>query len=61
MNYDRLIKVFFLYLQVLKDVVLQPGGLYIKEHQTSYNDVTYTDIPAGVKGFYFSAHWVSFN
>ncbi|KAI4455006.1 nucleoredoxin [Holotrichia oblita] len=45
--------------QVLKDVVLQPGGLYMKEHQTSLNDVTYTDIPAGVKGFYFSAHWVS--
>ncbi|GJQ75413.1 hypothetical protein Trydic_g23582 [Trypoxylus dichotomus] len=43
--------------QVLKDIVLQPGGLYIKEHQKSCNDVTYSDIPAGVKGFYFSAHW----
>ncbi|KAI4455008.1 nucleoredoxin [Holotrichia oblita] len=45
--------------QILKDVVLQPGGLYMKEHQTSLDVVTYADIPAGIKGFYFSKKCVS--
>lgn len=44
---------------MLKDVVLQPGGLYIKEHKIIPDEITYNDLASGVKGFYFSAHWVS--
>lgn len=45
--------------QVLKDVALLPGGSYHKEHTTSSNhEITYSSLPEGVKGFYFSANWV---
>ncbi|XP_049824373.1 nucleoredoxin isoform X2 [Aethina tumida] len=44
--------------QVLKDVVLQPGGLYFREHQNSTKeDIRYQDLKDGVRGFYFSANW----
>jgi nucleoredoxin len=43
--------------QVLKDVVLQKGGTYTKEHQNTTEDIRYGDLPEGVRGFYFSANW----
>ncbi|KAL3270829.1 hypothetical protein HHI36_021348 [Cryptolaemus montrouzieri] len=43
--------------QVLKDIVLLPGGTYFKEHSGSSQDIQYKDIPDGIKGFYFSANW----
>jgi nucleoredoxin len=43
--------------QVLKDVVLQKGGTYTKEHQNTPEDIRYGDLPEGVRGFYFSANW----
>ncbi|XP_018579170.1 nucleoredoxin-like [Anoplophora glabripennis] len=42
---------------VLKDVVLQPGGIYPSEHKNCQEDIRYSDIPPGIRGFYFSAHW----
>lgn len=45
---------------MLKDVVLQPGGTYPKEHKhQKEREITYADLPDGVRGFYFSANWVS--
>lgn len=43
--------------QVLKDVVLQKGGTYSKEHQSSKEEIHYSDLPDAVRGFYFSANW----
>ncbi|KAJ8977012.1 hypothetical protein NQ317_018383 [Molorchus minor] len=44
--------------QVLKDIVLQPGGAYFSEHKNCIKeDIRYGDLPAGVRGFYFSANW----
>ncbi|KAL1502490.1 hypothetical protein ABEB36_007625 [Hypothenemus hampei] len=44
--------------EVLKDVVLQPGGLYHQGHPNAIKgDIRYSDLPDGVRGFYFSAHW----
>ncbi|CAH0549111.1 unnamed protein product [Brassicogethes aeneus] len=44
--------------QVLKDVTLQPGNVYFKEHQNSTKeDVRYNNLPDGIRGFYFSANW----
>ncbi|KAK9876013.1 hypothetical protein WA026_011130 [Henosepilachna vigintioctopunctata] len=43
--------------QVLKDVALLPGGTFYKEHPNTMQDIHYKDIPAGIKGFYFSANW----
>ncbi|KAF5301096.1 hypothetical protein FQA39_LY10915 [Lamprigera yunnana] len=44
--------------QVLKDIELQPCGMYLQEHvgdtKTRY---LYGDLPEGIKGFYFSANW----
>ncbi|CAH1132071.1 unnamed protein product [Ceutorhynchus assimilis] len=46
-------------LKVLKDVVLQPGGSYYQDHPNGIKgDIRYIDVPDGVRGFYFSAHWV---
>lgn len=46
-------------LQVLKDVALQPGGTYYKEHpNATKRDISYSDLSDGVRGFYFSANWV---
>lgn len=47
-------------MQVLKDVVLQPGGTFYSEHKNfTKEDIRYKVLPDGVKGFYFSANWVS--
>lgn len=44
--------------QVLKDVVLQPGGTFYSEHKNfTKEDIRYEVLPDGVKGFYFSANW----
>lgn len=43
--------------QVLKDVVLQPGGAFTKEHPCPTSDLRYSDLPDAVRGFYFSANW----
>ncbi|CAH1132072.1 unnamed protein product [Ceutorhynchus assimilis] len=44
--------------EVLKDVVLQPGGSYYQDHPNGIKgDIRYIDVPDGVRGFYFSAHW----
>ncbi|XP_074040329.1 nucleoredoxin [Leptinotarsa decemlineata] len=44
--------------QVLKDVVLQPGGTYPSEHKNfTKGDIRYGDLPDSIKGFYFSANW----
>lgn len=46
--------------QVLNDIVLQTGGTYQKEHQhQNVCEITYADLPDGIRGFYFSANWVS--
>ncbi|XP_076256641.1 nucleoredoxin-like isoform X2 [Rhynchophorus ferrugineus] len=44
--------------EVLKDIVLQPGGFYYQEHMKyPQGDIRYRDLPDGVRGFYFSANW----
>ncbi|XP_030747413.1 nucleoredoxin-like [Sitophilus oryzae] len=44
--------------EVLKDVVLQPGGTYFQEHPKGIQkDLQYRDLSEGVRGFYFSANW----
>ncbi|XP_022905705.1 nucleoredoxin-like [Onthophagus taurus] len=43
--------------EVLKDVVLKPGGMYKKEHNMKWDEKNYSDFQMSVKGFYFSAHW----
>lgn len=44
--------------QVLKDVVLQPGGTFYSEHKNfTKEDIRFEDLPDGIKGFYFSANW----
>ncbi|XP_060534104.1 nucleoredoxin-like [Cylas formicarius] len=43
--------------EVLKEVVLQPGGRYFEDHQNIQNELRYRDLSDGVRGFYFSAHW----
>lgn len=45
--------------QVLKDIVLQTGGTYPKEHKhQKIQEITYADLSDGIRGFYFSANWV---
>ncbi|EFA04807.1 nucleoredoxin [Tribolium castaneum] len=43
--------------QVLKDVVLQKGGTFSKEHPCTKPEFRYSDLPDAVRGFYFSANW----
>ncbi|ERL85769.1 nucleoredoxin [Dendroctonus ponderosae] len=44
--------------EVLKDVVLQAGRIYYQDHPNCIQgDIRYSDLPDGVRGFYFSAHW----
>ncbi|KAJ8921255.1 hypothetical protein NQ315_013727 [Exocentrus adspersus] len=43
--------------EVLKDVVLQPGGTYFSDHKNYTEDTQYRDLPPSIRGFYFSANW----
>lgn len=54
----RILFCLFLFWQVLKDVALQPGGTFHKEHLNTKGDIYYSELPEGIKGFYFSANWV---
>lgn len=50
------------FLQVLKDVALQPGGTYFTDHKNfNKEDISYRDLLGGIRGFYFSANWVCYS